>query len=103
MSVLSDRTDHATYTLGIIFFINLFNKAILRASPWWTECSQSLWSLEHSGESLSFSAKKVDRSLQQMISFNNVICYNVRLFLYMELLRSKQKKEKVPSSFDTFV
>jgi len=38
-SVLSDRTDHGTYSLGIIFFINLFNKAILRASPWWTDSS----------------------------------------------------------------
>ena len=52
---------------------------------------------------MSFSAKKVDRSLQQMILFNNVIFYKVSLFLYIELLRSKQEKEKGPSSFDTFV
>ena len=52
---------------------------------------------------MSFSATKVNRSLQQMISFNYVIFYKVSLFLYIELLRSKQKKEKGPSSFDTFV
>ena len=37
--VLSDRTDHGTCTLGIIFLIKLFNKAICRASPWWTDSS----------------------------------------------------------------
>ena len=52
---------------------------------------------------MSFSAKKVDRSLQKMISFKNVIFYKVSFFLYIELVRSKQKKEKSPSLFDAFV